>query len=450
MKFFTTFNPARFLVFYFLIFIISGTILLSLPIATTKGISLVDALYTATSAVCVTGLIVKDTQNDFTLFGKLVILILIQLGGLGYMTITTIIILLFQRKASFRDMLLVKEHTGITSFKNFRSFLLDVARVVFIFEGIGALLLFLYFYGFQKMPIKTALFHSVFHAVSAFCNAGFSSFSENLASFSNKLFVPLIIALLFISGGLGFIVWSDIYWTYLKRKEKQISLHTKIVLLTTFFLILLGTFLIYLLEYHHSLKDFPILNKIIIAFFHATTPRTAGFNLIPVSSFHLATLLIVMLLMFIGASPGGTGGGIKTTTFLVALLYPFYFLKGRTSEKFFKRKLTFSVIEKSMVIIILSVILIFLAAFFITLIEKNVDFIKTLFEIFSAFGTVGLSTGSIRNSLLSFSYDFSSLSKLIIIFVMFAGRVGVINILRLIIKEKREHLDFPEEEISVG
>ncbi|MCX7837602.1 MAG: TrkH family potassium uptake protein [candidate division WOR-3 bacterium] len=450
MKFFTTFNPAKFLIQFFLILIIIGTILLSLPISTTKGISFVDALYTATSAVCVTGLIVKNTEEDFTLFGKIVILILIQLGGLGYMAITTILILLFRQKASFRDMFLVKEHAGITSFKNFRHFLLDVARVVFIFEGIGFLLLFLYFYLFQKIPLKPSIFHALFHSVSAFCNAGFSSFGTNLSIFAYHIFVPLIIAFLFISGGLGFIVWSDIYWTYLKKRNSHINLHTKVVIFTTFFLILFGTFIIYLLEFNNTLKDFPLLNKVIISFFHAVTPRTAGFNLISVGSFQYATMIIVMFLMFIGASPGGTGGGIKTTTFLIALLYPFYFLKGTLPERIFKRKLTISAIEKSIAIVILSLILILISSFFITLIEKNINFIEILFEILSAFGTVGLSCGSKTNHLVSLSYDFSNLSKIIIILVMFFGRLGVINILRLFIKEKREHIDFPEEEISVG
>ncbi|MEO0087550.1 MAG: TrkH family potassium uptake protein [candidate division WOR-3 bacterium] len=450
MKFFTTFNPARFLIQFFLILIIIGSILLYLPFSTTKGISYIDALYTATSAVCVTGLIVKNTETDFTFFGKVVILILIQLGGLGYMTITTILILLFRQKASFRDMFLVKEHTGITSFKNFRHFLLDVARVVFIFEGIGFFLLFFYFYLFQKLPLKPSIFHAVFHSVSAFCNAGFSSFGNNLSNFANHIFVPLVIAFLFISGGLGFIVWSDIYWTHLKRRNSKISLHTKLVLFTTLILILLGTFIIYILEFNNTLKDFPILNKIIVSFFHSVTPRTAGFNLISVGSFRYATMVIVMLLMFIGASPGGTGGGIKTTTFLVGLLYPFYFLKGTLPERVFKRKLPISTMEKSIAIIILSLILIFISSFFITLIEKNINFIEILFEILSAFGTVGLSCGSKINNLVSLSYDFSNISKIIIILVMLFGRVGVINILRLFIKERREHIDFPEEEISVG
>lgn len=450
MKFFTTFKPVRFFVQFFLILIIIGSLLLYLPISTTKEISYIDALYTATSAVCVTGLIVKNTERDFTFFGKIVILILIQLGGLGYMAITTLLILFFRQKASLGDMFLVREQAGITSFKNFRYFLLDVLRVVFIFEGIGFLLLFLYFYFIQKIPLKPSIFHAVFHSVSAFCNAGFSSFENNLSNFAYHLFVPLVIAFLFISGGLGFIVWSDIYWTYLKKRNPRINLHTKIVLFITFLLILLGTFVIYILEFNNTLKDFPILNKIIISFFYAVTPRTAGFNLISVGSFHYATMIIIMLLMFIGASPGGTGGGIKTTTFLVGLLYPFYFLKGILPQRIFKRKLTISVIEKSIAIIILSLIFIFISSFFLTLIERNINFIEILFEIFSAFGTVGLSCGSKINNLVSLSYDFSNISKIIIILAMFFGRIGVINILRVFIKEKREHIDFPEEEISVG
>ncbi|MEO0102714.1 MAG: TrkH family potassium uptake protein [candidate division WOR-3 bacterium] len=448
MRYFTAVNPVRVLVLSFLIIIVIGTALLSLPFATTGGISLIDALYTATSAVCVTGLIVKNTQYDFTPFGKIVILLLIQIGGLGYMTITTILILFFGRKASIRDKFLIRESTGILTFKNFRHFLFDIAKVVLLFEGIGAVLLFFYLY--PRFPLLSAIFHSIFHSVSAFCNAGFSSFSYNLASFSQNFFLPLVVALLFISGGLGFLVWSDIYRTYFKRENFKLSLHSKIVLFTTSFLILFGTVLIFFLEGNSALRGYSMGNKILISFFHAVTPRTAGFNLVSLGSFSTATLILVMILMFIGASPGGTGGGIKTTTFFVSLLYPFAFLRNSLPGRVFKHRLKPIVTEKGIAVFMLSLFLIIFSGFLITLLEQGKDFVRIIFEIFSAFGTVGLSIGSKVRGDVSASYDFSLWAKFIIVLVMFCGRVGVINILRLVIKEKRRHFEYPEEEISIG
>ncbi|MEO0101413.1 MAG: TrkH family potassium uptake protein [candidate division WOR-3 bacterium] len=448
MRFFTATNPIRVMVLSFILAILIGTLFLLLPFASRGRISLVDALYTATSAVCVTGLIVKNTQYDFTPFGKVVILLLIQIGGLGYMTITTILIIFFRKKTSVRDKFLIRESTGILNFKNFRGFLFDIAKVVLLFEGIGAILLF--FYLRPRLPLPSAIFHSIFHSVSAFCNAGFSSFSDNLASFSQTFFFPLVIAGLFISGGLGFLVWSDIYRTYFKKENFRLSLHSKIVLLTTSLLILLGTVLIFLLEGNLSLKSYSLPNKILISFFHAVTPRTAGFNLVSPGSFSLPTLILIMILMFIGASPGGTGGGIKTTTFFVTFLYPFAFLRNALPERVFRYRLKPVVAEKGIAVFLLSLFLVIFSGFLIALLEGGRDFVRIIFETFSAFGTVGLSIGSQVRGDLSASYDFSPWAKLVIIGVMFSGRIGILNLLRLLVKEKRRYFDYPEEEISIG
>ena len=448
MRFFTRGSPVRLLVFSFLVIILIGTALLSLPFATTERISLIDALYTATSAVCVTGLIVRDTQCDFTPFGKIVILILIQIGGLSYMTLTTILILLFKKRPTVSEKLIIREATGVLTFRNVSGFLFDILKVVLLFEGIGALLLFLSLY--PRFPFWSALFHSIFHSVSAFCNAGFSSFSANLSPFAREIFFPLAVAILFISGGLGFLVWSDLYRTYFKRENPSLSLHSRVVLLLTFLLILLGTVLILFLEGGKALKGFPLANKILISFFHATTPRTAGFNLVNVGSFSLPTLILIISLMFIGASPGGTGGGIKTTTFFITFLYPFLFLRNTLPGRFFKHRLKSEVSQKGLAISLLSLILIFSAAFFVSLFEPGKDFIRILFEIVSAFGTVGLSLSSLIKRNLSASYDFSVWAKLVIIFVMFAGRIGPLNLLRILVKERRRLFEYPEGEIAVG
>jgi len=448
MRSFSSVNPVRLLVFSFLVVILIGTGLLSLPFATTNGISLIDALYTATSAVCVTGLIVKDTQYDFTPFGKVVILILIQIGGLGYMTITTILILLFKRRSTISDKLLIRATTGVLTFRNFTGFLFDIFKVVLLFEGVGALLLFFSLY--SRFPLPSAIFHSIFHSVSAFCNAGFSSFSSNLSPFVQEFFFPLVVAILFISGGLGFLVWSDLYRTYFKKENSSLSLHSRVVLLLTFLLILFGTVLIFFLEGGKALKNLPLGNKILVSFFHATTPRTAGFNLVSIGSLSLPTLILIISLMFIGASPGGTGGGIKTTTFLVTLIYPFLFLRNTLPGRIFKHRLKLDVVQKGLTVSLLSLILVLLASFFISLFEPGKDFIRILFEIFSAFGTVGLSLSSFARGNLSASYDFSAPAKLVIIFVMFAGRVGLLNLLRLLIKEKRRSFEYPEGEIAIG
>ncbi len=364
------------------------------------------------------------------------------------MTLSTIIILFFRHKASMQERLLIKEQMGILTFRDFRGFIFDILKAVLVFEAVGATLLFIYFLS-NGFPIMSAVWHSIFHAVSAFCNAGFSTFSSNLRTLSNSVFAPLVIAFLFISGGLGFLVWSDIYRTRIKREKFRLSLHSQVVIFLTFLLLLLGTVSFFLLEYENGLKGYPLVNKIVISFFSAATPRTAGFNLIPVDSLLPASLILIMLFMFIGASPGGTGGGIKTTTFLVAILYPLANLKN-LSLRIFKRRVRSAVTEKGITIFILSILLICAAVFFITLSNRDIELMRGLFEVFSAFGTVGLSIGSRIKRTLSASYDFSSFGKLVIIIVMFLGRVGVINLLKVAIREKVKRYEYPEDEISIG
>lgn len=442
-------NPGRLLISGYLTIILLGAVLLYLPISS-YGITPIDALYTATSAVCVTGLIVKDTATDFTLVGKIIILLLIQIGGLGYMTLSTAFFFFIGHKINLRDRLLVKESYNFLSYGNLKLFAFNVVRVTFVVETIGAVLLFSHFMR-SNMSLEHAAGHAVFHAVSAFCNAGFSTFSNNLTGYSQGLFVPLVVALLLITGGIGFIVISDVYKTYLNKTIKQVSLHTKTVLTTTLLLTVLGALMIFLLEKNRSLHDLPALQKIINAFFAAVTPRTAGFNLINTTSFVPATYFLLIILMFIGASSGGTGGGIKTSTFTVIILQFKALLTGQSEVLLYKRRIAQDQIFKAFLIVGLAITWLLTSLIFLLIFNKsNLDIMSTIFELFSAFGTVGLSLGSKVASNLSASYDYSGIGKLIIIMTMIIGRVGVLTLATALIKKKIVSYTHPEGVILVG
>jgi trk system potassium uptake protein TrkH len=448
MKFSKEINAPRLLIFGYLGIIAIGTILLSLPIAS-HGITLVDALFTASSALCVTGLIVKNTALDFTLFGKSVILILIQIGGLGYMTLSTSFFFFLGRKISLRDRVLFKESINFLTFENLTKFAWRVFKITIAFEAAGTILLFFSFLG--RFDPLSAFGHAFFHSVSAFCNAGFSSFSENMALFSHSASAPLIIALLFIIGGIGFVVISDIYTTVIKKEKKKLALHSKIVLRTTILLIVAGTVFILLYEGNKSLFEYSFFDKLSLSFFQAVTPRTAGFNTITISLFSPLTLVLLMLFMFIGASPGGTGGGIKTTTFAVLLSWAKELLLGRygTDIPTAKKRIPIEQAFRSFHIAILSISIV-LGAFFLIMLIDNQSPLKVLFELFSAFGTVGLSLGSSVNHLCSFSYDLSAVGKLFVILVMIAGRVGTLTIGSALLKPHPLDYSYPEEPIVIG
>lgn len=442
-------NAPRLLIFGYLGIIAAGTILLSLPISTTKGITLIDALFTASSSICVTGLIVKNTALDFTLFGKCIILTLIQIGGLGYMTLSTTFFFFVGKKISLRDRLLFKESINFLTFENLRRFAWRVFRITLFFELIGVLLLFIFF--LEKFKPLHALGHACFHSVSAFCNAGFSTFSENLSLFSYSIPVSLIVALLFIMGGIGFVVISDIFKAVVSKEKKRLALHTAMVLKTTVVLILVGTFFILLREGNRSLAGFTFLDKVMLSFFQAVTPRTAGFNTFTVSLFSPITLTLLMLFMFIGASPGGTGGGIKTSTFVLLFFWAKELLLGRYGKDITvsKKRIPIEQAFRAFLIAILSLSLI-AVAFFIIMAVDNKPPLKVIFEIFSAFGTVGLSLGSSLNPFCSFAYDLSVIGKLVIIILVIAGRVGTITVGGALLRSHPLEYSYPEEPIVVG
>uniref|UniRef100_A0A7V3RI17 Trk family potassium uptake protein n=1 Tax=candidate division WOR-3 bacterium TaxID=2052148 RepID=A0A7V3RI17_UNCW3 len=442
-------NPGRLLIIGYAGIITIGAVLLLLPFSTRNGVSVTDAVFTSTSALCVTGLIVKDTAIDFTFWGKLIILILIQIGGLGYMTISTSFFFFLGKKISLRDRILFKESVNFLSYENLMRFAWRIFRITIVVELTGAILL--YFYFVKKFEPLCAAGHALFHSVSAFCNAGFSTFSENLTLFNNTWGVPLITALLIITGGIGFIVISDIYYVLVKKAKKDLSLHTKLVLRTTLFLLIFGTIFILLYEGQRSLSQFPLPLKIVHSFFQAVTPRTAGFNTVNISNFSSVTLFLLMIFMFIGASPGGTGGGIKTSTFTLLILWVKELLYGRYKNNVtvMRRSIPQEQAMRAFLIVALSGFLI-LVSFFLVLLIDHISPKKLIFEIFSAFGTVGLSLGSAINPNCSYVYDLSWFGKSIIIILMVIGKVGTLTLGSALIKPRPLEFSYQEESIAVG
>ena len=434
-------SPNQILVLGFLGIIIIGTYLLRLPVASSggKSIELLDAVFTATSATCVTGLIVLDTGNDFSIFGQWVILILFQIGGLGIMTFSTMFAFLLGRKISLRQRLIIQESLNQFSVGGLVRLAKYIIVFTIFFEGLGTV--FLYLHWHQLAGIHNPFFLSFFHAVSAFCNAGFSLFSDSLEQFNLNIGINLIFSILIVFGGIGFLVLVELFEF---PKRQRLSLHSKMVLVVTIILIVIGTLGIFLLERNNSdtLQPLMLKGRILGSLFQSTTARTAGFNTIPIGQLGNATLFLIIVLMFIGASPTSTGGGIKTTTFSIAFLWMYYTLKGRRHLYLFCRQISNKILSNAWAILMLSMSWIFITTLLISYFEEF-DFIELLFEIVSAFGTVGLSTG--------ITSQLSPAGKIIIILTMFLGRLGPLSLaLSLIVDRHPESIQYPEEHVMVG
>jgi trk system potassium uptake protein TrkH len=441
-------TPARGLLIGYVSLIILGAVLLSLPMASTgKRCSLIDSFFTSASSVCVTGLIVKDTPKDFSLFGQAVILFLIQIGGLGYMTTASILFLFLRRRFSMRQSIITGEGVSFFSIGGVRPFIARIFQMTFAMELIGVVLLSLRFsrLGYARL---TALHLGLFHSISAFCNAGFSLFSNSFISFSKDPWILFTISTLFIIGGLGFITMREIKRKLFKPRHIM-SLHAKIALATTIIFLIGGTFLFFVIENNGILKGYIPVNKLLISYFQAATPRTAGFTAVALKDIRPTTNFLLCLFMFIGASPGGTGGGIKTVTFAVILLSTIAYLRGKSSVTVFNRRLREVDINRSFYIFIIGIGVIFFGLFIIGL--GGMPLSKILFEEFSAFGTVGLSLGSINNPAVSLSYNFSLAGKIVIILTMIAGRVGPLTLgLAFLEKPPKGVYKFSEERVQVG
>ncbi len=439
-------SPPQILVLGFLSVILIGAIILSLPFSNTKGCSFIDALFTSTSAVCVTGLIVKDIPNDFTLFGHIVIMILIQIGGLGYMTSATIIALLIGKRIGITERLTIKEGLNVESLEGIVRFTIGVLKFTLFFELIGALILtirFLFDYHF-----KDAFLYGLFHAVSAFNNAGFSLFSDNLIRYRGDIVVNLTITTLIIVGGIGFIVVKDIY-KFRRKEVNRLSQHTKIVLMTTAILIIAGAISIYLLEASNpkSFMGMSLHEKILVSYFSSVTPRTAGFNTVDYSLLRTETLFLTIMLMFIGASPGGTGGGVKTSTFTIIIASLYATIRGLSNTVLFKRTVPSDTVLKSFLLVTLAAIFCTLSTHFI-ITTQSTQYLSAMFEVTSAFGTVGLSVGD--GGVRSLSALFTPIGKLAISFTMFVGRLGPLTLAIAVTRKAEKRFKYPEGRVIIG
>lgn len=417
-----------------------------LPFSTPKGISIVDALFTSTSAVCVTGLIVLDTPNDFTTAGQIIIMLLIQFGGLGYMTSATIISLMIGKRIGLGERLIMKEALNVLSLEGIVRFTKAVLLITVLFELTGALLLSLRFA--LDYPLGEALFYGLFHAVSAFNNAGFSTFSDNLMKYRGDVIINLVITSLIILGGIGFIVISDVY-AFARKRVLKISLHSKIVLTTTAILIVAGAVIIFLFELGNpfSFGQMTLGEQVLVSYFASVTPRTAGFNTVDYSTLRLETLFLTIILMFIGASPGSTGGGVKTSTFAVMIMALWATLRSRRDTVMFRRRISQEVVSRAFLLVTLSFVLVVIVTFFIIR-GEDTKYLSTLFEVTSAFGTVGLSIGD--GGVRSLSALFTEFGKVMISLTMFAGRLGPLTVGVALIRQTEERFRYPEGRIILG
>jgi len=390
-----------------------------MPFAHYGEIRFIDALFTSTSAVCVTGLIVKDTPVDFTPIGQVIIMLLIQIGGLGYMTAVTFLAVMRRQKLGHRDRLILQESLNYPGMDGLVRFLKIVFGSIFIIEVIGMIVLTLRFW--VDMPIEKAAWFGIFHAVSAFNNAGFSLFSDNMMGYSKDVVINLTIPILIILGGVGYLVLTELYH-YRKKEILRLSTHTKIVLIMTVILIVMGMGLLLSLEWNNAFKMLSWDEKLLAAWFASVNYRTAGFNTIDLSTLSDANLFFSTFFMMIGGAPGGTAGGIKITAVALALIGVWYTLRGDTHAHIFRRSISQYQINKAYAIIFIASIYVVFSTVLLSEVER-LPFLRTLFEACSAFGTVGLSTGN--GGVLSYSALFSDWGKANIILLMFMGRIGV-------------------------
>jgi len=421
-----------------------------MPFATTTGEwnSLITALFTSTSAVCVTGLAVVDTGKDFSFWGQLTILLLIQVGGLGYMMTTTFLILLLGRKFDLRQKFAIQESFDRPFLQGSNSLVRSIIATTMIFEITGIFLLLRTFV--QEFGWSTGIWYSVFHSISAWNNAGFSLFSDSLVGYRSSWSVNLIIPALVIFGGIGYQVIIEMYlWAVDRIKGKSerfcFSLNFKVVVSTTLLLLLVGTIAFFLTELNNSatLANLSFKDKFLAAWFQSMSTRTAGFNSIDLGEMTTAGLFITMGFMFIGASPSGTGGGIKTTTFRILYNSTKSVLRGKDKVVLYQREVPSTLILKAVAVVFGTAASIVLVTFLISVIDHDFQFLPILFEVISAFATVGLSTG--------ITSSFATASKIVLVFAMYIGRVSILILIAAIIGDPSPStLQYPEENLLVG
>lgn len=440
-------TPPQILVIGFASIIFLGAVLLTLPIASRDHLPLhfIDALFTATSATCVTGLVVVDTGTHYSVFGQMVILALIQVGGLGFMTMATLVALVFRKRISLKERLILQEAMNQTTMEGIVRLIRKVMFYALVIESAGAAL-FTIRWSFD-MPFGQALYFGIFHAVSFFNNAGFDLFGSVTGPFSSltryvdDFLINVVSMLLIILGGIGFIVISDILEF---RKRRRLSLHTKVVLTTSSFLIVFGALVIFIFEFSNPLTLAPLnpAGKILGSFFQSVSPRTAGANTVDIGSLRQATQFFTIILMFIGASPGSTGGGIKTTTFTIMVGAIIAMIRGKEDIVLFRQRLAKDRIFKAITLAMIAMVLVTFTAMVLSTTE-DYSFLKILFEVTSAFGTVGLTMG--------LTPYLSTIGKIMIVLMMFAGRLGPITLAYALgPKPEKELFRYPEGKVTIG
>lgn len=430
--------PPLVLVLIYAAFIVLGAVALKLPISTTAPITWSDATFTATSAVTVTGLAVLDTGSDFTLFGQAVIAFLIQLGGLGLMTFAVLILSMLGMPVGFTHHLYLREDLNQTSATDLLALTKMILRVVLLCELIGAALLSMVFV--PEFGWGMGLWHSIFHSISAFNNAGFALFPDSLSQWVGNPVINLVVPLLFILGGLGFTVAADIWRT---RKWHRFALHTKLMLVGTASLLIWSTTAFAVMEWNNpaTLGQLDWASRLWASWFHAASTRTAGFNTVDIGSLTDGTTLMIMTLMVIGAGSTSTGGGIKVTTFIVLLLATYAFFKRHQHVDVYGRRLGADQVMKVLALAMVSVLLILIALFMMLVFHEG-EFLDVAFETISAFGTVGLSRGV--------TDDFDTAGRIVIMFIMFVGRVGPLTLGFLLATRKPKRISYPAGTVYLG
>lgn len=442
-------KPAQMMVLGFGSVILIGALLLMTPLATNSGnsTSFIDCLFTATSAVCVTGLIVVDTSIHWSIFGKVVIILLIQIGGLGFMAISASIAIIFGKKINLRQRILIKEALNQNHLSGSVRLIMTVIKFTFIIEAVGALILSTVF--IPQFGLVKGIGFSVFHAISGFCNAGFDLMGQttgaysSITSYYNNPIVVFTISALIILGGIGFGVMVCVVG---KKKFRDYDLSSKLAIITTLILLLAGTALIFFGEYTNTgtLANLNMWDKFQVSFFQSVTTRTAGYTTIDFTQLREATLFVMIILMFIGASPASTGGGIKTTTVAIIVMAVKSFVKDKNEITVFKKSINKYTFRKALGVFVIAVVTVVTSTYLLTITQGGkFNLLSSAFEVASAFATVGLS--------LAGSYNLNLFGKILIIFLMFAGRVGSLTVFTIFLHEPEpDNVRYPEGKVLVG
>lgn len=451
-------SPTKRIALSFFVVILIGSVLLSLPVSNVNDTGrYIDHLFVSTSATCVTGLIPFTVANQYTLFGQIVIISLIQIGGLGFLTLLNMFYLFFHKRISLTNKIIMKDALNMDSMKDVGLYIKRVILYTLVFEFIGAVLLSIQFV--PEFGIVKGLYFSLFHSISAFCNAGFDVLgSQSLMNYQTNVHINMVISGLIIAGGLGFVVWIDIIESFkryyskfkvfkLKKYLKTLCLHTKIVVVMTLFLLVSGTIIIFLLENNniHTLANLNFTDKILVSYFQSVTLRTAGFASVDCALLNDSTKLFMSILMFIGGSPAGTAGGIKTVTVVIIGVYIYSLMKGHHHVKIMKKTIDENVVKSALTIGMVSFFISIFALFILSITEGK-ELIDLIFEVYSAFATVGITAG--LTPLLT------DIGKIVVICLMYIGRIGPMTLVLLFAKRnnqmKGKDVQFPIENVLIG